>query len=91
MKELFHDLFSQATGMPFCITYPDGTARAYGGDGKARFNLIFRTETAMRAMLVNVDLGFGEAYMVGDIDIEGRDDRPHDHGDDVGPDRRLPR
>ncbi len=26
----------------------------------------------MRAMLINVDLGFGEAYMLGDIDIEGK-------------------
>ncbi len=71
MKELFHDLFSQAEGMPFSITYPDGTTRGYGGEGDPKFNLIFRTDKAMRAMLVNVDLGFGEAYMVGDIDLEG--------------------
>ena len=71
MKELFHDLFSQTEGMPFSITYPDGTSCKYGGDGEAKFNLIFKTEKAMRAILVNVDLGFGEAYMVGDIDIEG--------------------
>ncbi len=72
MKELFHDRFSQAEGMPFSITYPDGTIRGYGGEGDPKFNLIFRTDKAMRAMLVNVDLGFGEAYMVGDIDLEGK-------------------
>jgi len=72
LKELFHSLFSQADGMPFSITYPDGSTVDYGGEGAPRFNLIFRTEKAMRAILVNIDLGFGEAYMVGDIDIEGK-------------------
>ena len=72
MKELFHDLFSQAEGMPFSITYPDGTTCRYGGEGDSKFTLVFKTDKAMRAMLVNVDLGFGEAYMVGDIDIEGK-------------------
>lgn len=72
MKELFHKLFSQADGMPFCITYPDRTTVKYGGAGEPKFNLIFKTTKAMRAMLVNVDLGFGEAYMLGDIDLEGK-------------------
>ena len=71
MKELFHNLFSLGEGMPFSITYPDGDRVNYGGEGEPRFNLIFRTKKAMRALLVNVDLGFGEAYMVGDIDLEG--------------------
>ena len=71
MKRLFHDLFSRVDGMPFSITYPDRTTIAYGRAGTPRFNLIFRTERAMHAMLVNVDLGFGEAYMVGDIDLDG--------------------
>lgn len=71
MKELFHNLFTQAEGMPFSITYPDGSVSKYGSEGEPKFNLIFKTDKAMRAILVNVDLGFGEAYMVGDIDIEG--------------------
>lgn len=71
MKKLFHDLFSRAEVMPFSITYPDGSTASYGAGGAPRFNLIFRTEKAMRAILVNPDLGFGEAYMVGDIDVEG--------------------
>jgi cyclopropane-fatty-acyl-phospholipid synthase len=71
MKKLFHDLFSRAAVIPFSITYPDGSTEQYGAGGAPRFNLIFRTEKAMRAILVNPDLGFGEAYMVGDIDLEG--------------------
>ncbi len=72
MKELFHKLFSQADGMPFSITYPDGTVVKYGGAGESKFNLIFKTKKAMRAMLINTDLGFGEAYMLGDIEFEGK-------------------
>jgi hypothetical protein len=72
MKKLFHDLFSRVEGMPFSITYPDRSTDKYGGAGEPTFNLIFRTEKAMRAILVNVELGFGEAYMVGDIDLEGK-------------------
>lgn len=72
MKALFHKLFLQADGMPFSITYPDDTIHHYGSDGPPKFNLIFKTEKAMRAMLVNVDLGFGEAYMLGDIQLDGK-------------------
>lgn len=72
MKHLFDTLFSLASGMPFSVTYPDKTIVRYGAAGESKFNLIFRTETAMRAMLTNADLGFGEAYMLGDIDLEGQ-------------------
>jgi len=71
MKRLFHELFSEVQGMPFAIRYPDGSTVAYGDAGAPKFTLIFKTEAAMRAILVNVDLGFGEAYMYGDIDVEG--------------------
>ena len=72
MKRLFHKLFSLAEDMPFSITYPDQTIVKYGGEGESKFNLIFKTKKAMRAMLINADLGFGEAYMVGDIEFEGK-------------------
>jgi cyclopropane-fatty-acyl-phospholipid synthase len=72
MKALFHKLFSQADNMAFNITYPDRTTVKYGGAGESKFNLIFKTKKAMRAMLINADLGFGEAYMVGDIEFEGK-------------------
>jgi len=71
MKRLFHDLLSEARGTPFAVRYPDGTTLAYGEPGAPKFTVVFKTEAAMRAILVNVDLGFGEGYMYGDIDIEG--------------------
>jgi len=72
MKALFHKLFSLSDSMPFSITYPDMTTVKYGSEGEPKFNLIFKTKKAMRAMLINTDLGFGEAYMVGDIEFEGK-------------------
>ncbi len=72
MKALFHNLFSQLEGIPFSITYPDRTTVRYGSAGESEFNLIFKTDKAMRAMLINIDLGFGEAYMFEDIDLEGK-------------------
>ncbi|MDH5804887.1 MAG: cyclopropane-fatty-acyl-phospholipid synthase family protein [Gemmatimonadota bacterium] len=71
MKTLFHELFSEVRGDKFTVTYPDGSREEYGDGEVSQFNLIFKTEKAMRAIMVNVDLGFGEAYMVGDIDVEG--------------------
>ncbi len=72
MKKLFHNLFSQMEGMPFSITYPDQTTVKYGSAGESKFNLIFKTDKVMRAIMINVDLGFGEAYMIGDIELEGK-------------------
>ncbi len=71
MKKLLHELLSQVNGMPFALTYPDQTTEKYGGPGAPKVTVVFKTERAMRAMLVNLDLGFGEAYMAGEIDIEG--------------------
>ena len=72
MKQLFHDLFSQVHGMPFAITYPDLTTVRYGDAGQPKFTLIFKTERAMKDILINVDLGFGEGYMAGEIDLDGK-------------------
>ena len=44
MRNLFHDLFSQADTMPFSITYTDGPRRNRGDAGESKFDLIFRTD-----------------------------------------------
>ncbi|MEK7477618.1 MAG: cyclopropane-fatty-acyl-phospholipid synthase family protein [Candidatus Coatesbacteria bacterium] len=71
MKKLYHSILSGVRGTPFAVRYPDGSTVAYGGEGTPKFTLVLRTEAAMRAIMVNVDLGFGEAYMYGALDIEG--------------------
>lgn len=52
------------------MTYWDGETKHYGPDD-ARFRLIFKHPRAIRAIIRNMTLGFGESYMKGDIDIEG--------------------
>lgn len=71
MKHLYHEVLSQCETMPFSISYPDGSTEKYGGDADPRFTIVFKTDKAMAALAINVDLGFGEGYMAGDIDIEG--------------------
>ena len=71
MKALFHKLFSQSDSMPFSLTYPDETTEKYGSDGETKFNLIFKTKKAMRAMLINADLGLIDLVVVlGDSETE---------------------
>ncbi len=73
MQKMFHSLFSSVHIKPFAVKYPSGDLIHYGPQGeKALFTLIFKTEKAMKAVLTSVDLGFGEAYMYGEIEIDGK-------------------
>jgi len=55
---------------PFAIHYWDGTHEQYGA-GTPLFTLNIKTLAAARAVLRNGGTGFGEAYMEGQIDIDG--------------------
>ena len=45
------------------VTYPDGTIRDYGPDTGERAHLELSGDTTVRSLVVNPDLGFGEAFM----------------------------
>ena len=53
------------------IRYWDGETRRYGPD-QPYFTALISGPGTVRAMLMNMTLGFGEAYMDGSVDIEGR-------------------
>lgn len=73
MQALFHELFSSVTVKPFAVKYPNGEVKHYGPSGQPPlFTLIFKTEKAMRAVLTSIDLGFAEAYMFGELEIDGK-------------------
>ena len=72
MKRLYHEMLATVKTMPFAVRYPDGSAERYGDPGEPTFTLVLKTDKVMRAILVNLDLGFGEGYMYGDIEIEGK-------------------
>lgn len=45
------------------ITYPDGTQRDYGPDTGQAAHIVISDPTALRALILNPDLGLGEGYM----------------------------
>lgn len=63
-------LFSSLEGPGFSVTYWDGTRDTFGG-GETEFSVVFNREPALSEMLAPPSLFFGEAYMRGDVDIEG--------------------
>jgi cyclopropane-fatty-acyl-phospholipid synthase len=69
-KSLFNRIAENIRVGGVDVTYWDGQTKHYGPDS-ARFHLIFRHPRAIRAILRNMTLGFGEGYMKGDIEIEG--------------------
>lgn len=56
-------------GLPFSVRYWDGSEDRFGGDDAA-VRLVFRTPGGLARMLKG-GLGFGEAYMDGEIEIDG--------------------
>ncbi len=56
------------------MTYWDGTTVTYGQE-KPYFSLTLKSPAAARAIFKNLELGFGESYMDGLIDIDGAADQ----------------
>src|SRR5262249_5605678 len=67
------DVFINRVGgvsTPFSIELPDGEKRSVG-QGRAEFHVGLRNERAMRALRTLDEGDIAEAYLQGDIDIEG--------------------
>lgn len=69
-KTIANKLFSEVRVGALKVVYWDGEERVYG-TGKPYFTLTLTTPKAVRAMLRNLTLGFGESYMDGLIKIDG--------------------
>jgi cyclopropane-fatty-acyl-phospholipid synthase len=69
-KKLFDRIFSQIDVLPFAVEYWDGEVINYG-DGPALFVLQLKSEEVCGAVLSNLSVNFGEAYMSGDVDVLG--------------------
>ena len=74
MKDTLHKIFVGLTDnypdTPFEVAYWTGETVRYGR-GEPAFTLRLRTPGAVRRVLREGSLGFGEAYMGGDIEVEG--------------------
>ncbi|HEX8141974.1 MAG TPA: cyclopropane-fatty-acyl-phospholipid synthase family protein [Pyrinomonadaceae bacterium] len=69
-KTLFHRIFSQIDAASFAVEYWDGEIIRYG-DETETFILQLKDENICSAVLSNLSVNFGEAYMCGAIDILG--------------------
>jgi cyclopropane-fatty-acyl-phospholipid synthase len=61
-----------AAAVPLAFRLWDGTAVQVGARGESRFAVVFRSRPAFRRILRRpTPLRFGEAFIAGDLDIEG--------------------
>ncbi len=60
----------ETSPVSFSVTLPDGSVQPFG-PGAARFNIVLKNSRALRAV-ASLDEGrFGDAYVNGDIDLDG--------------------
>ncbi|MBN2333274.1 MAG: class I SAM-dependent methyltransferase [Deltaproteobacteria bacterium] len=74
LKQLVHSLASRYTSEPLTVIFWDGDKREYGpgeADQANRCTLRFHNKKAVQQTFFRGSLGFGEAYMAGDIDVFG--------------------
>jgi cyclopropane-fatty-acyl-phospholipid synthase len=70
-RTLLERVFASAE-VPLTFRLWDGTTVCVGARGESPFAVVFRSPPAFRRVLRRpTPLGFGEAYIGGDIDIEG--------------------
>ncbi|OGG50818.1 hypothetical protein A2704_06490 [Candidatus Kaiserbacteria bacterium RIFCSPHIGHO2_01_FULL_54_36b] len=70
-SRVLDEIFSQFNGPAFSVKLWDGEARQYGTGTSPSFTLYVRDASTAQRLLGEGSLGFGEAYMKGDIRIEG--------------------
>ncbi len=69
LQSFFCDALSQVDNANFTVTFWDGTVRKFGRGND--FKLHFKNRGALKRVLADAPLGFGEGYMHGDIEVEG--------------------
>jgi len=69
-KQILRQLFRQAAGVPFSVTYWDGASEKYG-DGESKFTLIINDNKILDTFDDDFEVAFGEAYMAGRLDVVG--------------------
>jgi len=71
-KSLFDRLLSGLVRAgTLTIRYPDGESRTYGNGSGAPLDLTVHDPGTLRAIVLNPELGLGEAYMNGRLTVEG--------------------
>jgi cyclopropane-fatty-acyl-phospholipid synthase len=69
-KRIAHQLLSKLTAGGVRITYWDGTSTVYGSD-EPYLHITIKSPKVLRAIARQASVGVGEAYMRGDLEIDG--------------------
>ena len=69
-KRLFIRACRTLHGHSFRVRFWDGTTRRFG-HGAPRLTLVLQTPSVVPRLLLDPELAFGEAYVRGDLEIEG--------------------
>lgn len=69
-KRILRKLFRRVTAGAFAVSWWDGEVERYG-DGPPSVRLVFRRPIPLGRFLLDPVLAFGEAYMNGDLEVEG--------------------
>lgn len=70
-KYMMNKLFAGMKSVPFQVNYWDGSSTSYG-QGEPRFAITFKEKLSLAKWLRSPVMSFGEAYMEGAVDIEGK-------------------
>lgn len=70
-KNVFHKIFNSIKIGGATLTYPNNTTIVYGDPAEAKkLHIRFHTASALRAVVKNPSIGFGENYASGEITFE---------------------
>ena len=69
-KQLLHTALSQIKHGGLEVTYWDGQTKRYGPE-KPWISVRFNTPDVAKAMRKNLEMGVGEGYMNGELDVTG--------------------
>jgi cyclopropane-fatty-acyl-phospholipid synthase len=69
--KVFDRIFSQFDGVGFSIVFWDGETHHYGKEDETLFSMTIKDNQTAKRLLGGGSIGFGEAYMSGQIIIEG--------------------
>jgi len=70
LRKLLAELNVRLPDVPFEVCFWDGQTESFGRNPPS-FILAFKTRTAAKRILSRGSMGFGEAYVDGDIDVQG--------------------
>lgn len=71
LVDLFENLSSGFPDTPFEVEFWDGTKTKFGS-GDNKFRLILKDQNIVKKIISEKSLGFGEEFMEGNIEIEGK-------------------